>query len=91
MRLDLFLKHARILKRRSEAKEAAEGGRLTVNGRAAKASREVKPGDVVALVQEGRPLLEVRLLREPLRPVPRGQEGRFFQLRRFDGPGEEPW
>jgi ribosomal 50S subunit-recycling heat shock protein len=91
MRLDLFLKHARILKRRSAAKEAAEGGRITVNGRPAKASRDVRPGDVVVVAEEGRPVLEVTLLREPLRPVPRGQEGDFFQVRLRKGPEEERW
>ncbi|MGC8762786.1 MAG: S4 domain-containing protein [Acidobacteriota bacterium] len=91
MRLDLFLKHARILKRRSAAKDAAEGGFLTVNGRPAKASRDVKAGDVVVVAEGGRPTLEVTVLREPLRPVPRGQEGEFFRLRRLKGPEEEPW
>lgn len=91
MRLDLFLKHARILKRRAGAKEAAESGLLTVNGRPAKASREVRPGDVVVVSEGGRPVLEVTLLREPIRPVPRGREGDFFRVRRLEGPEQEPW
>lgn len=47
MRLDLFLKTARIVKRRSLAKELCDEGVVKVNGSAAKPSREVKVGDVI--------------------------------------------
>ena len=47
MRLDKYLKTARILKRRTVAKELADQQRVYVNGRVAKASTEVKPGDEV--------------------------------------------
>ena len=47
MRLDKYLKVSRLIKRRTVANEACDGGRVTVNGAAAKASREVKPGDVI--------------------------------------------
>jgi len=49
MRIDKFLKVSRIIKRRTVANEACDGGRVTVNGAPAKASREVKPGDVIEI------------------------------------------
>ena len=49
MRLDKYLKVSRIIKRRTVAKEACDGGRVTINGRPAKASAEVKEGDVVEI------------------------------------------
>ncbi|MTV48472.1 RNA-binding S4 domain-containing protein [Heliobacillus mobilis] len=49
MRLDKFLKVSRIIKRRTVAKEVCEGGRVTVNGRPAKAGTEVQPGDRLIL------------------------------------------
>ena len=47
MRLDKFLKVARIIKRRTVANEACDTSRVTVNGREAKASYDVKVGDVI--------------------------------------------
>lgn len=49
MRLDKYLKVSRLIKRRTVANEACDGGRVTVNGAPAKASREVKPGDVIEI------------------------------------------
>lgn len=49
MRLDKYLKVSRLIKRRTVANEACDGGRVSVNGRPAKASYEVKPGDVIAV------------------------------------------
>ena len=47
MRIDKFLKVARIIKRRTVANEACDAGRVSVNGRAAKAGTEIKPGYIV--------------------------------------------
>ena len=47
MRLDKFLKVARIIKRRTVANEACDTSRVTVNGREAKASYDVKVGDEI--------------------------------------------
>ena len=47
MRLDKYLKVSRIIKRRTVANEACDGGRVTVNGKVAKAGLEVKVGDVI--------------------------------------------
>lgn len=49
MRLDKFLKISRIIKRRTVANEAADGGRISVNGRVVKPSYEVKVGDIVEI------------------------------------------
>lgn len=49
MRLDKFLKVARIIKRRTVANEACDAGRVTVNGKIAKASLNVKPNDIVSV------------------------------------------
>ncbi len=49
MRLDKFLKVSRLIKRRTVANEACDAGRVMVNGRPAKASVQVKPGDVIEI------------------------------------------
>jgi ribosomal 50S subunit-recycling heat shock protein len=49
MRLDKFLKVSRLIKRRSVAKEAAEASKITVNGRNAKPSTEVKEQDLISI------------------------------------------
>ena len=47
--MDKYLKVSRLIKRRTAANEACDGGRVTINGRVAKASAEVKQGDVIAI------------------------------------------
>jgi len=49
MRLDKYLKVSRLIKRRTVANEACDNERVTVNGRVARASYEVKVGDVIAI------------------------------------------
>ena len=49
MRLDKYPKVSRLIKRRSVANEACDSGRVTINGRQAKASAEVKKGDIIAI------------------------------------------
>ena len=49
MRLDKYLKVSRLIKRRTVANEACDGGRVTVNGKIARASYDVKVGAVIAL------------------------------------------
>lgn len=49
MRIDKFLKISRLLKRRTVAQEACDGGRVMVNGRVVKPSCQIKIGDVVEL------------------------------------------
>ena len=47
MRVDKYLKVSRLIKRRTVANEACDGGRVSINGKTAKASAEVRPGDVI--------------------------------------------
>ena len=49
MRLDKWLKVSRLIKRRTVAQEACEGGHVSVNGRVAKPSADVKPGDTLEI------------------------------------------
>ena len=49
MRLDKYLKVSRIIKRRTVANEACDAGRVEINGKVAKASVDVKIGDIVAI------------------------------------------
>ncbi|MEW6423511.1 MAG: RNA-binding S4 domain-containing protein [Bacillota bacterium] len=49
MRIDKFLKVSRLIKRRTLAKEICDRGQVTLNERVAKASAEVKPGDVITI------------------------------------------
>ncbi len=49
MRLDLVLKQTRIIKRRTIAKEICDAGKVSVNGKVAKPSQEIKEGDVLEL------------------------------------------
>lgn len=49
MRLDKFLKVSRVIKRRTVANDAADSGRISVNGKVVKPSYEVKVGDIVEI------------------------------------------
>ena len=49
MRLDKFLKVSRVIKRRTVANEAADSGRISVNGKIVKPSYEVKIGDILEI------------------------------------------
>ncbi|WP_167955323.1 RNA-binding S4 domain-containing protein [Anaerosporobacter faecicola] len=49
MRLDKFLKVSRIIKRRTVANEACDAGRVMINGKTAKASANVKEGDILEI------------------------------------------
>ena len=79
MRLDKYLKVSRLIKRRTVANEACDGERVSVNGKVARASYEVKVGDVIEIRfgggggdgkrHQGRRLRHVR--RDPLR-IPEG-------------------
>ena len=60
MRLDKFLKVSRLIKRRTVANEACDKEKITVNGKIARASYEVKTGDIIE-INIGNPL-KVRVL-----------------------------
>ena len=61
MRLDKYLKVARIIKRRTLANEACDAGRVLVNDKPARASLAVKPGDVIE-IKFGQGSQKVRVL-----------------------------
>ena len=61
MRLDKYLKVSRIIKRRTVANEACDAGRVTINGRPAKASAYVKVGDILE-IQFGNKAVKVEVL-----------------------------
>ncbi len=49
MRLDKYLKVSRLIKRRTVANEACDAGRVLVNGKVARASYDVKVGDILTI------------------------------------------
>ena len=61
MRLDKFLKVSRIIKRRTVANEACDAARVTVNGRVAKASYDVREGDIIEVAFDTR-AIRIRVL-----------------------------
>ena len=61
MRLDKFLKVSRLIKRRTVANEACDAGRVLVNDRPARASAQVKAGDVLE-IQFGSKSVRVEVL-----------------------------
>ena len=56
MRLDKYLKIVRLIKRRTVANEACDAGTIVVNGKVARASYDVKPGDLIEIAFGGRTL-----------------------------------
>ncbi|EKW98353.1 RNA-binding S4 domain-containing protein [Ligilactobacillus saerimneri] len=78
MRLDKFLKISRIIKRRTVAKEIADQGRVTVNGKQAKSSTKVAIGDIVVIVFGNKTLtIKVKELRETTK---KGEADSLFEL-----------
>ncbi|MBR3304456.1 MAG: RNA-binding S4 domain-containing protein [Christensenellaceae bacterium] len=68
MRLDKYLKVSRLIKRRTVAQEACDGGRVLVNGREAKPGLQLKEGDTVTIGFGGHPLtVRVLSLKETVR------------------------
>lgn len=61
MRLDKYLKVSRLIKRRTVANEACDAGRVMINDRPAKASAEVKAGDIIS-IQFGNKDVKVEVL-----------------------------
>lgn len=68
MRIDKYLKISRIIKRRTVAQEACEGGKVEINGKTAKPSTEVKVGDIVTVTFGSKTLkIEVLSLKEVIK------------------------
>ncbi|MBQ8781551.1 MAG: RNA-binding S4 domain-containing protein [Oscillospiraceae bacterium] len=56
MRLDKYLKVTRLIKRRTVANEACDAEKIVVNGKVARASYDVKVGDIIEINMGQRPL-----------------------------------
>jgi ribosome-associated heat shock protein Hsp15 len=95
-RIDLWLDVACLFKTRSEAQRACRGGKVDVNGQAARPNRMVRPGDEIVITRGGGrrqtvvvrgtaahhiPRAEARRLYDDLTPPPSPQE---IEIRRFD-------
>ncbi len=61
MRLDKYLKVSRIIKRRTVANEACDAGRVTVGGKVARASYDVKKGDIIE-ISFGQRIVKIEVL-----------------------------
>jgi ribosome-associated heat shock protein Hsp15 len=100
-RLDVWLDVACLFKTRSEAQRACKGGKVDVNGQAAKPHREIRPGDVIEITRPlGRrqrvvvkattdkhvPKAEARQLYEDTTPPPSPEEQAMLDLLRVAGP-----
>ncbi|MDD5375360.1 S4 domain-containing protein [Acidithiobacillus sp.] len=83
LRVDLFLKMSRLIKRRSLAKEICDAGCVQINGRVAKAGTLVRVDDVLTMDIRDR-LLRVRVLR-----IPQRIEGPEGVVEVLPGEGEE--
>jgi ribosomal 50S subunit-recycling heat shock protein len=79
MRLDKYLKVARIIKRRSVANEACSADRVSINGKDAKPSKEVKVGDIVS-VRFGDRQYTFKVLAVPTGNVPKNASTELFEL-----------
>lgn len=71
MRLDKFLKVSRLIKRRTLAKEVSDQGRISINGQQAKASSNVKVGDILS-IRFGQKVVTVQI--EKLQETTRKEE-----------------
>lgn len=78
MRLDKYLKVSRIIKRRTVANDACDAAHVTVNGRPAKASYDVKVGDVVEITFGGR-TLKIRVL-DVKETIGKGDASSLYQV-----------
>ena len=68
MRLDKFLKVSRLIKRRTVANEACDAGKVVVNGKVARASYDVKEGDIIEITRGARTgKVQVRDVKEVVR------------------------
>ncbi|MCI8401441.1 MAG: RNA-binding S4 domain-containing protein [Lachnospiraceae bacterium] len=79
MRLDKFLKVSRVIKRRTVANEACDAGRVKINDKVAKASAEVKVGDVIEVQFGSRPVkIEVLDIQDTTKKEAAGELFRYL-------------
>lgn len=79
MRLDLFLKTSRLIRRRATARDMCDTGRILVNGHDAKPAKEVRPGDVITLRFSTR-TVELEVLSEPALPSKKIGSGDAYRV-----------
>lgn len=79
MRLDKFLKVSRIIKRRTVANEACDLERVSVNGKPAKPSKELKEGDVIS-IRFGDKEAKFRVLRVPEGKVSKSGSSELYEV-----------
>ena len=80
MRLDLFLKASRLVTRRSVAKELCDAGRIKVNDTVARASKEIRVGDIIEL-RRGNRITKVRIAGIPTsKQVSRDEAAGLFEI-----------
>ncbi|MBV8725783.1 MAG: RNA-binding S4 domain-containing protein [Candidatus Eremiobacteraeota bacterium] len=79
MRLDKFMKVSRLAKRRNEAHEALEHGRITKGGRPLKPGYQVKPGDELE-IHYATKYLTVRVREVPLRVTPATKAAELYEI-----------
>lgn len=89
MRLDKFMKISRLSKRRTEAHEALEHGRITKDGKALKPAYQVKQGDTLVIHYATR-FVTVRIREVPLRMTPGVKPADLYEIldTRKDDPSE---
>ena len=78
MRVDNFLSDLGIIKRRTVAKELADGGHIKVNDQRAKPAHKLKAGDIVEVT--GKQHIKIKVLAIPVKSVPRDQRSAFFEI-----------
>ncbi len=79
MRLDKYLKVSRLAKRRAEAKDGIEAGRITKDGRALKPGYDVKVGDVLVIHYRSK-FLTVRVMMVPERVLPSLKPAEMYEI-----------
>ncbi len=78
MRLDKYLKVSRIIKRRTVANQAADLGRIQINGKVAKPSTDVKEGDELDILMGGKHMrVRVISVREF---APKGEAAAMYEI-----------
>ena len=80
MRLDVFLKLSRLCPGRSVAQKFCEAGRVFVNGRAAKSSHVVKPGDEIQIQRHNRVITGRVLVVPAAKQVARKDAAGLYEL-----------
>ena len=88
MRVDNYLSEVRLIKRRTQAKEACEAGVVLLDGKAAKPGKEVKAGQIITINFANR-LLEVEVLGIPSGNVRKTEASSFYRVVREEKRKEE--